>query len=220
MPPGAAPFRPHALAQWATDATQRRASGLARFQQRLEAWAALDARVATDAAPRAPVAPTPPVGQRRLTMPGLGERTATALVAAVSEAAQCTKGRQFAAWRGLVPRQHSPGGQGRLGGISTHGDRSRRPWWVQGARRWRRWGGRKRDRRRQWGQARLERRGWHRAAVAWATQHARVAGGRLGTAQVEQGAAASAAHHVPERTKAPHPRHPAARCPGRGVRRG
>jgi len=33
------------------------------------------------------------------------------------------KGRDFAAWIGLVPRQHSTGGKDRLGGISNQGDR-------------------------------------------------------------------------------------------------
>ena len=73
---------------------------LALFQQLLEELAALDARMATYDAQLAQVAQTHPVCQRLLTIPGLGELTATALVAAVSDATQCKNGRQFAAWLG------------------------------------------------------------------------------------------------------------------------
>jgi transposase len=55
-------------------------------------------------------------------IPGIGPLTATALVAAVSDASAFKNGRQFAAWLGLVPRQHSTGGKERLLGISKRGD--------------------------------------------------------------------------------------------------
>src|SRR5262249_53869052 len=63
-----------------------------------------------------------PVCQRLLTIPGLGPLTATALMAAVSDAGGFKNGRQFAAWLGLVPKQYSTGGQTRLLGISQPGD--------------------------------------------------------------------------------------------------
>ena len=72
------------------------------FQQLLEELTGLDARVATYDAQLAQVAQTHPVCQRLMTIPGLGELTATALVAAIGDAAQCKNGRQFAAWLGLV----------------------------------------------------------------------------------------------------------------------
>jgi Transposase IS116/IS110/IS902 family len=50
-----------------------------------------------------------PVCQRLMTIPGLGELTATALVAPVSDAASLNNGHQFASWLELVPRQHSTG---------------------------------------------------------------------------------------------------------------
>jgi transposase len=190
VPQGAATFRQHALAKLATDATKLSAAGLALFQQLLEELAALDARVATYDAQLAQVAQTHPVCQRLMTIPGLGELTATALVAAVSDAAQFKNGRQFAAWLGLVPRQHSTGGKVRLLGISKHGDRYLRKLLVHGARSCLRWVGRKRDRRSQWVQALMERRGWNRAAVALANKNARVAWVLLGTEQVYQVAAA------------------------------
>jgi len=145
------------------------------FQQLLEELTGLDARVATYDAQLAQVAQTHPVCQRLMTIPGRGELTATALVAAIGDAAQCKNGRQFAAWLGLVPRQHSTGGKPRLLGISKHGDSYLRKLLVHGARSCRRWAGRKQDRRSQWVQSLMERRGWNRAAVALANKNARVA---------------------------------------------
>jgi transposase len=49
---------------------------------------------------------------RRLdAIPGIGPLTATALIAAIGNGAAFRKGRQFAAWVGLVPREHSTGGK-------------------------------------------------------------------------------------------------------------
>ena len=44
--------------------------------------------------------------QRLMTIPGVGEKTATALVAAVGDATQFRNGREMAAWLGLVPPAH------------------------------------------------------------------------------------------------------------------
>ena len=56
---------------------------------------------------------------RRLqTMPGVGPLTALAVEAFTPDMAQFKRGRDFAAWLGLVPRQHSSGGKERLGRIS------------------------------------------------------------------------------------------------------
>jgi transposase len=184
VPQGAATFRKHGLEQCATEAAKLPPHSLALFQQLLEELAALEARVAPSDAQLAQVAQTHPVCQRLLTIPGLGELTATALVAAVSDAAQVNNGRQCAAWLGLVPRQHSTGGKPRLLGISKHGASYLRRLLVHGARSWLRWVGRKRDRRSQWTRALLERRGWNRAAVALANKNARVAWVLLGTEQV------------------------------------
>jgi transposase len=56
--------------------------------------------------------------RRLLTIPGIGPLTATALTAAIGNAMAFHKGRDLAAWLGLVPRQHSTGGKSRLLGIS------------------------------------------------------------------------------------------------------
>jgi transposase len=60
--------------------------------------------------------------RRLATIPGIGPITATALVATVTHAGQFRSAREFSAWIGLVPRQHSSGGKERLGGISKRGD--------------------------------------------------------------------------------------------------
>lgn len=65
--------------------------------------------------------------------PGLGIITATAIAATVTDPDQFSSGRQFAAWLGLTPQQHSTGGKTRLGGISKQGDRYLRRLLVVGA---------------------------------------------------------------------------------------
>lgn len=189
VPQGAATFRKHGLETLVTEKAKRTPQSLALFQQLLEELAALDARVATYDTPLAQVAQTPPVCPRLRTIPGLGALTATALVAAGSEATQCKNGRPCAAWLGLVPRQPSPGGKERVLGISKRGASYLRKLLVHGARSWLRWVGRKHDRRSQWAQALLERRGWQRAAVALANKNARVAWVLLGAEQAYQTAA-------------------------------
>jgi transposase len=64
---------------------------------------------------------------------GIGVITATAIAATVTDPDQFSSGRQFAAWLGLTPKQHSTGGQTRLGGISNQGDRYLRRLLVVGA---------------------------------------------------------------------------------------
>lgn len=72
--------------------------------------------------------------QRIAAVEGIGPVTATAVVAAISDGHAFRNGRQFAAWLGLVPRQHSSGGKPRLLGISKHGDPYLRTLLVHGAR--------------------------------------------------------------------------------------
>jgi transposase len=125
-----------------------------------------------------------PVCQRLVTIPGIGPLTATALVAAVSDATHFKNGRQFAAWVGLVPRQHSTGGKARLLGISKRGDVYLRTLLVHGARATLRWIGLKTDRRSQWSRALIARRGKNKTAVALANKNARIAWVLLTTDQV------------------------------------
>jgi len=72
--------------------------------------------------------------QRLLDVPGVGSLVATALVASVGNGAAFQKGREFAAWLGLVPRQHSTGGKPKLLGISKRGNPYLRRLFIHGAR--------------------------------------------------------------------------------------
>ena len=55
--------------------------------------------------------------------PGIGPVLATAPIATVVDPSAFRSGRNFSAWIGLVPKQHSSGGKNRLGSISKQGDR-------------------------------------------------------------------------------------------------
>jgi len=71
---------------------------------------------------------------RRLdAIPGVGPMLATALVASIADPKSFRSGRNFSAWIGLVPKQHSSGGKDRLGSISKQGDRYLRSLFMAGA---------------------------------------------------------------------------------------
>jgi len=72
--------------------------------------------------------------RRLLTIPGVGPLVATALVASVGNGRQFKRGRELAAWLGLVPREHSTGGKQRLLGISKRGSSYLRKLVIHGAR--------------------------------------------------------------------------------------
>ena len=72
--------------------------------------------------------------QRLRRIPGVGPLVATATVAAIGNGAAFHKGREFAAWLGLIPRQHSTGGKARLLGISKRGNIYLRRMFIHGAR--------------------------------------------------------------------------------------
>jgi transposase len=71
---------------------------------------------------------------RLIKVPGIGPLTATAVVAAVGHGTAFTKGRDFAAWLGLVPLQRSTGGKTTLRGISKRGNSYLRFLFIHGAR--------------------------------------------------------------------------------------
>lgn len=73
------------------------------------------------------------VSQNLATIPGIGPLTATAFAATIANPSQFRSARQFAAWLGLVPRQHSSGGKDRLGRIRKMGDSYLRKLLVVGA---------------------------------------------------------------------------------------
>jgi transposase len=69
-----------------------------------------------------------------MTVPGIGPLIASAMVAAIGNGAAFAKGRDFAAWLGLVPKQMSTGDRTILGRISKRGNRYPRTLLMQGAR--------------------------------------------------------------------------------------
>lgn len=82
---------------------------------------------------------------RRLrTVPGIGPLIATALAALAPPPETFPRGRDFAAWLGLVPRQHSTGGKQRLGATTKMGERSLRRLLIIGANSVVMWRSRKR----------------------------------------------------------------------------
>jgi transposase len=75
-----------------------------------------------------------PVACRLLELRGVGPLVASALMSALGDGKQFSKGRDFAASLGLTPRQHSTGGKDRLLGISKRGDSYLRKSIIHGAR--------------------------------------------------------------------------------------
>jgi transposase len=67
-------------------------------------------------------------------IPGVGPLVSTAVVSAIGNGAAFKKGREFAAWLGLVPRQSSTGGKAKLLGISKRGNPYLRRMFIHGAR--------------------------------------------------------------------------------------
>ena len=86
-----------------------------------------DARIAKAAREQEPC-------QRLMAIPGVGPLTATAVVASIGNGAEFRKGRSFAAWLGLVPKQESTGGKQKLLSISKRGSHYLRRLFVSGAR--------------------------------------------------------------------------------------
>lgn len=112
--------------------------------------------------------------QRVTAVEGIGPLIATALVAAVSDGKSFKNGRQFAAWLGLVPRQHSTGGKARLFGISKRGDPYLRTLLIHGARSVVYRAKHKTDPRNRWIADKQRRLGTSKACVALANKNARI----------------------------------------------
>lgn len=108
-------------------------------------------------------------------IPGIGPITASALVGSIGEPKHFASGRQFAAWLGLVPRQHSTGGKQALLGISKRGDSYLRTLLIHGARAVIRLAENKPGYAGSWLAGVLKRRHKNVAAVALANRNARIA---------------------------------------------
>jgi transposase len=108
-------------------------------------------------------------------IPGVGPALATALVASVADPKAFRSGRDFSAWIGLVPKQHSSGGKEKLGGISKQGDRYLRSLFTAGALAVIRYAKIHGTKHRPWLTALLARRPTKVAAIALANKIARMA---------------------------------------------
>lgn len=106
---------------------------------------------------------------------GVGPLSAVGLWTAVADPRAFAQGLQFAAYIGLVPRQHTTADRPRLLGIRKGGQRELRALLIHGARAAIRHLGDKSDPKSQWLRGLVERRGKNRAAVALAKKHARQA---------------------------------------------
>lgn len=117
-----------------------------------------------------------PDAQRLMSVPGVGVLTATAFVAFVGDVRRFRSGRDFAAYLGLTPREHSSGFSRRLGSITKRGNTYVRMMLIHGARSALRAGkvSKEPDDLRTWA-LQIERRSGHNvAAVALANKLARV----------------------------------------------
>jgi transposase len=97
-------------------------------------WKAFDERIAAFDAEFAAEAKQNEAARRLTSIPGIGALNATALVAAIGDAQTFARGRDLAAWLGLVPRQATTGGKPCLLGITKRGSKYLRKMLIQGAR--------------------------------------------------------------------------------------
>jgi len=149
----------------------------------------LDARIVTYDHRIAALARASAPAQRLMKIEGVGPVTATALVASVGDARVFRNGRQFAAWLGLTPRQHSTGGKQRLGAMTKHGDVYLRTLLIHGARAVLRVTAKRSDAKSRWAESLRRRRPDNVAAVALAAKHARIIWALLARAHDYQPAA-------------------------------
>jgi transposase len=104
------------------------------LEDMLARWQTLDDRIAACDAEFLVEAKQNEAARRLTSIPGIGALNATALVAAVGDARTFARGRDLAAWLGLVPRQATTGGKPRLLGITKRGSKYLRKMLIQGAR--------------------------------------------------------------------------------------
>jgi transposase len=113
------------------------------------------------------------IARRLQTMPGVGPLTALAVEAFAPDMSSFKSGRDFAAWLGLVPRQHSSGGKERLGRVSKEGQADIRRLLIIGAMSRLNWLGRKTIPKGTWLARMLARKPRMLVAVALANKMAR-----------------------------------------------
>ncbi len=108
-------------------------------------------------------------------IPGVGPALVTALVASIADPKIFRSARDFSAWIGIVPKQHSSGGKNKLGSISKRGDRYLCSLFTAGSLVVIRYAKVHGTRHRPWLAALLSRRPTKVAAIALANKFARMA---------------------------------------------
>jgi transposase len=99
-----------------------------------EDWISLDERIEALAGEIDQIGEKEANCRRLMSVPGIGPLISTAVVAAIGTGEAFERGRDFAAWLGLVPRQHSTGGRSILGRISKRGSKYLRTLFIQAAK--------------------------------------------------------------------------------------
>ena len=122
-------------------------------------------------------------------VPGIGIITSAAVAASVPNPAVFRSGRDFAAWMGLVPRQHSSGGKERLGHISKQGNKYLRRLLVLAATSYLRWLHKRSGAVADWCRTLLKRRPARLVTIALANKLARIGWAMMTTGELYRGEA-------------------------------
>lgn len=144
------------------------------LQVLLEQWQVLDTGIRKLEAEIIAKVKESPLVRRLMGAPGVGPITAHATLAAIGDGSQFRSARDFAAWLGLTPKQHSSGNKKRSGGITRQGDKALRRAFVLGASALLRQARSRLDRASPWLRGILARRPVKVAVVAQAAKTARI----------------------------------------------
>ena len=117
------------------DAEQNLSSCLRWLLQRLwQEWKQMESDIETITEEIERISTENALCRRLRQIPGFGPLVSSATVAAIGNGAGFRRGRDFAAWVGVVPRQYSTGGKQKLFGISKRGNVYLRRMLIHGAR--------------------------------------------------------------------------------------
>ena len=135
IPQGRRKLEQHLDAMMASDDDHSLSPRVRRLIDDMRAeWLELDRRIAAFDDEFAAYARSDADARRLATIPGIGVLNATALLAAIGDGRTFARGRDLAAWLGLVPRQVTTGGKPRLVGITKRGNKYLRKLLIHGAR--------------------------------------------------------------------------------------
>jgi len=146
----------------------------ALFQEMYEQWRQANETIDRIEKGLKSQARTDEAAQRLMKMKGVAVKISTATIAHAGNGHGYKNGRHFAANLGLVPKEHSSGGQQKLGGITKRGNQYLRRLLIQGAWSVVRNVDKNDDRMSRWARQLVERRGKHKAVVAVANKMARI----------------------------------------------